>query len=120
MLEFNDFFGIEIKGGLFMIIFFPGLLFTHLMWGVELLKLTDTYYILLLTITLSIYIGILLTAFSVLLSLIFLGTWYKKYNKIISGIKESKFISLFLFFILNTISAYIGVILFKGRLSIGL
>lgn len=120
MFNLNEIIGTEINPGLFMIIFLPGVLFTHLMWGVELLKLTDTSYIVLLTITLSLYAGILVTGFSMLVTLIFLGTWYKNYDEIISGVNELKFLPLFFFFVLNTIFLYVGVILFKGKLPIGI
>lgn len=121
MFKPNEFIGIEIKQqGLFMVIFLPGVLFTHLMWGVELLKLTDTYYKLLLTITLSLYAGILVTGLSILVTLIFLGRWHNIFNELISGINESKFFPLFFFLVLNTIFLCVGVILFKGMLPIGI
>lgn len=107
---------IKIKIGLVIITFLPGFLFTHLIWGDEILTLTDSYYRLLLTFSLSVYVGILLTGLSMFLA--FIISKKNVREEIVSGINESRFLACLKILILNTFLMLIGVKLLKGIISI--
>lgn len=105
------------KIGLVLITFLPGFLFTHFMWGDEILTLTDSYYRLLLTFSLSAYVGILLTGLSVFLTFIIVSKKNVR-EEMVSGINESRFLACLKILILNTLLMLIGVTLLKGSISI--